>query len=63
MSGCVTTSHKQIVLPPKPEREELPQVQTLKDIAGVITYYEHLVEEWEVWGDTVTTIVGVQNGN
>lgn len=52
MTGCVTTSHK-IELPPKPERKEIEAPQNLKDCVQIINYYEHLVQEWELWGDTV----------
>lgn len=55
--SCKTLPKKQIVLPPKPQREKIPEVTSLKDIADVINYYEHLVEEWEEWGNSVTLIV------
>ena len=55
MTGCKTTEIKTVyVLPPKPQRKTLQAPQELKDYAEIINYYEHLVREWEVWGDTVT---------
>lgn len=61
MTGCVTTGKTEIVLPPKPERQELPKVETVKDYALVINYYEHLLREWESWGQSVTGIVEDRN--
>ena len=59
-TGCVTTKKEKtkIVLPPVPEREEMPMIETTKDIAKVINYYEHLVQKWESWGDSVILLVG-----
>ena len=54
-AGCATKN--KIVLPPKPEREELPEVTSAKDLVEVIVYYEYLVQEWEEWGDTVSELV------
>ena len=31
--------------------------ESVKDYAQIINYYEHLVQEWEQWGDTVTALV------
>ena len=57
MQGCRTTKiEKEITLPPKPQRQELKTPQDLKDVAELLNYYEHLVEEWEVWGETVTIL-------
>ena len=57
MTGCKTTKvEKEITLPPKPQRQELKAPQDLKDVAELLNYYEHLVEEWEVWGETVTIL-------
>lgn len=55
--GCVSKPKAEIVLPPKPEREEMPEVQTLADIATLLNYYEHLVQKWEAWGDAVDQII------
>jgi len=52
MTSCITTSHN-LELPPKPERKELEAPHDLKDCVQIINYYEHLVQEWELWGDTV----------
>ena len=56
--SCVTTKQKtEIILPPQPQRRELPEVKTMADIATVLNYYEHLVQEWEAWGDAATRII------
>ena len=57
-AGCVTTKKTDLVLPPKPQREIMPEIKTTKDFANVINYYEHLVQEWEKWGDDVEKMVG-----
>lgn len=58
MTGCKTLEVKhKIELPPKPERQELKEPKDLKDIAELLNYYEHLVQEYEVWADTVTKII------
>ena len=44
-------------MPPKPEREVMPHIETVADYAEVILYYERLVEQWEAWGDTVEAIM------
>lgn len=55
MTGCKTTEIRTVyVLPPKPQRKTLQAPQELKDYAEIINYYEHLVEQWELWGDTVS---------
>ena len=57
IQGCKTTKvEKEIILPPKPQRQELKAPQDLKDIADILNYYEHLVQQWEEWGDTVTIL-------
>lgn len=60
MTGCVTKPKNKIVFPPKPQREQIPEIQTLEDCAYVINYYEHLVQEWEAWGVNVEEITGVE---
>ena len=57
--GCKTTKveERDITLPPKPHRRELKEPESLQDIANILNYYEHLVQEWETWGDSVETIV------
>lgn len=57
MSGCVSKPRTEIVLPPKPEREPLPEVRTIEDLGHTINYYEHLVQKWELWGETVENII------
>ena len=58
IQGCKTTKvEKEIILPPKPQRQELKAPQDLKDIADTLNYYEHLVEQWEEWGSTVDAIL------
>ena len=57
--GCKTTKveERDITLPPKPHRQELKEPESIQDIANLLNYYEHLVQEWENWGDSVETIV------
>ena len=57
IQGCRTDRiEKEITLPPKPQRQELKAPQDLKDVADILNYYEHLVEQWEQWGETVTIL-------
>lgn len=51
MTGCVT--NRRIELPPEPERKEIETPRNYKQAALVINYYEHLVQEWEAWAETV----------
>ena len=57
--GCRTTKveEREIVLPPKPQREEQKDPESLSDLADLLNYYEHLVQLWENWGERVETIV------
>ena len=60
MSGCKTTEIRTVtkyVLPPKPQRKELTAPKELKDYAEIINYYEHLVQEWDAWGNVVSEMV------
>ena len=59
ITGCRTCpkNETKIVLPPKPERDELQPPKTLKDYAMIIVYYEYLVQDWELWGKTVEALV------
>lgn len=58
ITGCRTTKvEKEIVLPPKPQREEMEAPKDLKKVAELLNYYEHLVEEWEAWGNSVDAIL------
>ena len=62
MTGCKTTEIRTVyVLPPRPQRQELTNPKTLNDYAQMLNYYEHLVQEWEHWGDTVLLMVENQN--
>ena len=56
-TSCKTTASVEYVLPPKPEREVMPHIETVADYAEVILYYERLVEQWEAWGNTVEAIM------
>ena len=56
--GCRTVPKRELILPPKPQREIQSEIKTMEDVARLINYYEHLVEEWELWGDTVEKIIG-----
>ena len=56
--GCKTTKiEESVTLPPKPQRRELKEPESIQDIANALNYYEHLVQEWETWGDSVEKIV------
>lgn len=58
ITGCKTTKiEKEIVLPPKPQRQELKSPESLSDLADVLNYYEHLVQDWENWGERVEAIL------
>lgn len=53
-TGCRSNKIEKVyVLPPKPQRKEIQAPQDLQDYAQIINYYEHLVEEWEQWGELV----------
>ena len=56
-TGCATVQKVDYVLPPKPERQTIPAINTIKDVAKVIVYYESLVREWEEWGASVEEII------
>lgn len=54
MAGCRTVEvERKITLPPEPQRQELKNPENIKDMAEIISYYEHLVQEWENWADIV----------
>jgi hypothetical protein len=59
ITGCATKPAEEpaMVLPPKPQRSEQNIPETLRDYALLLSYYEHLVQEWEAWGETVTDMV------
>jgi hypothetical protein len=46
-----------LTLPPKPQRQEIKEPESVEDLAEIINYYEHLVEEWEQWGSDVEKLV------
>ncbi len=56
--SCKTLPEEnKIILPPMPEREELPQVSSVKDMAEIIIKQEALIESWEAWGLNVKGLV------
>lgn len=58
ITGCKTTKvEKEIILPPKPQRQELKSPESLSDLADTLNYYEHLVQDWENWGERVEAIL------
>lgn len=58
MTGCVTKPKpNNILLPPKPERQEIQTPTNLKEMCEVLIYYEYLVQEWEAWGDAVSELI------
>ena len=57
MQSCASKPKNEIVLPPQPQRREWDQVRTIGDVATILNYYEHLVQEWEAWGATVEDII------
>jgi hypothetical protein len=58
ITGCKTTKvEKEIILPPKPIREEQPAPKTVAECAEAINYYETLVKLWENWGERVEAIL------
>lgn len=63
MTGCVTKPKvkSEILLPPMPERTEQKEPETLADVAALLNYYEHLVQEWELWGEITTRMVDLSN--
>lgn len=61
ITGCTSKPKAEIVLPPEPQREELPEVQSIQDLAHTLNYYEHLVQSWEAWAESVKNIINVEN--
>ena len=57
ITGCRSVPSKEIVLPPKPQREVRPEVKTMEDIGLLISYYENLVSAWELWGESAEKII------
>ena len=58
-AGCVSKAKPEPkkVLPPFPQRSELAPIETTADLVEALNYYEHLVQEWEAWGETAQAIV------
>lgn len=60
-AGCRTTREIAAVLPPRPQRQEIePTDFGEKSALYMLTYYEHLVREWESWGESVANIDGIR---
>lgn len=57
MTGCVTRPKAKVILPPMPQRAEMKEPQSLAEIALYINYLEHLVQQWEEWGERTQNIV------
>ena len=58
MQGCRTDRiEKEIELPPKPKRVEQKAPENLSDLADLLNYYEHLVQDWENWGDRAEKLI------
>ena len=60
-TACVTKPKAEITLPPKPQRQEQKEPTNLKEIADLLNYYEHLVQQWETWGDITERMVRMSN--
>lgn len=62
MTGCASKPKRcEILLPPKPQRQEQKEPTNLKEIADLLNYYEHLVQQWETWGDITERLVRISN--
>ena len=58
ITGCKTNKiENEIELPPKPERVEQINPTTWQEAGDVINYYEHLVQDWENWGDRAEKLI------
>ena len=56
--SCKTVpEQKKLTLPPMPQREELPQASSVKDMAEIIVKQEALIESWESWGRNVKELI------
>lgn len=60
-TGCISKPRTDVILPPEPQREELPEAKTIEDLGLTINYYEHLVQSWEAWAISVKKIIGEKN--
>ena len=58
-TGCASKAKKENerVLPPMPERTELAPIETTADLVEALNYYEHLVQEWEAWGEYAQAVI------
>ena len=56
-AGCKTVPTPKVMLPPKPNREKQEVPKNIKDYASLVLYYDTLVQEWELWGDTVEKMI------
>lgn len=62
ISGCRTTKvEKEIILPPKPQREILEDPKDLQEVAELLNYYEHKLQEYEEWADSVEKLIDPEN--
>jgi hypothetical protein len=52
-----TKKEKEKVLPPFPQRSELAPIETTADLVEALNYYEHLVQEWEAWGEYAQAVI------
>ena len=59
MTSCRSKpkNDKQKVLPPQPQRQELTPIETTADLVEALNYYEHLVQEWEAWGEYAQAVI------
>ena len=59
MTSCRSKpkNDKQKVLPPQPQRQELAPIETTADLVEALNYYEHLVQEWEAWGEYAQALI------
>lgn len=56
-TGCTTTKINEIYLYPRPERKEMPHCTSVRDLGLLINYYESLVQEWELWGNSTVEVL------
>lgn len=57
-TGCVSSKPAVKVYPPRPERKVINIApESEQDYAIILSYYEYLVEEWEIWGETVSAMI------
>ena len=58
-TACVSKPKKENdrKLPPVPQRTELAPIETTADLVEALNYYEHLVQEWEAWGEYAQAVI------